>query len=202
MGLVACICLARTLMNTCMWINQVSQGKLDHQFNFCFCLDSSHFHHLLQFNDLQECYLQKRRQSVNQSYNPQERDKNQIDREGYSAGLANFQSVLSTFTRYRYDADMWQRFHFKVDFWMSITIVSSSLYSVVDVHILMLLLNSRLRVIAELRHGDLFHSANIVSRWIIFCLSLFIFQFNISYSQIWTLVLIKFGYDNHCRTFK
>ena len=25
--------------------------------------------------------------------------------------------------------------------------------------------NSRLRVIAELRHGDLFHSANIVSRW-------------------------------------
>ncbi|PON41651.1 Guanine nucleotide-binding protein, beta subunit [Parasponia andersonii] len=75
-----------------------------------------------QFNDLQECYLQKRRQLANQSYNPQERDKNVIHREGYNAGLADFQSVLSTFTRY-----------------------------------------SRLRVIAELRHGDLFHSANIVS---------------------------------------
>ncbi|KAL2921620.1 E3 ubiquitin-protein ligase COP1, partial [Bienertia sinuspersici] len=43
-------------------------------------------------------------------------------REGYSTSLAEFQSVLSTFTRY-----------------------------------------SRLRVIAELRHGDPFHSANIVS---------------------------------------
>lgn len=43
-------------------------------------------------------------------------------REGYSAPLADFQSVLSTFTRY-----------------------------------------SRLRVIAEIRHGDIFHSANIVS---------------------------------------
>ncbi|PON84480.1 Guanine nucleotide-binding protein, beta subunit [Trema orientale] len=75
-----------------------------------------------QFNDLQECYLQKRRQLANQSYNPQERDKNVIHREGYNAGLADFQSVLSTFARY-----------------------------------------SRLRVIAELRHGDLFHSANIVS---------------------------------------
>ncbi|EXB72970.1 E3 ubiquitin-protein ligase COP1 [Morus notabilis] len=75
-----------------------------------------------QFNDLQECYLQKRRQLANQQYNPQERDKNVIHREGYNAGLASFQSVLSTFTRY-----------------------------------------SRLRVIAELRHGDLFHSANIVS---------------------------------------
>lgn len=75
-----------------------------------------------QFSDLQDCYLQKRRQLVNQSYNPQERDKNVVHREGYNVGLANFQSVLSTFTRY-----------------------------------------SRLRVIAELRHGDLFHSASIVS---------------------------------------
>ncbi|GMN22134.1 hypothetical protein TIFTF001_043457 [Ficus carica] len=75
-----------------------------------------------QFSDLQDCYLQKRRQLVNQSYNPQERDKKVIHREGYNVGLANFQSVLSTFTRY-----------------------------------------SRLRVIAELRHGDLFHSASIVS---------------------------------------
>ncbi|CAO2812824.1 unnamed protein product [Amaranthus hypochondriacus] len=45
-----------------------------------------------------------------------------IRREGYSAGLAEFQSVLSTFTRY-----------------------------------------SRLRVIAELRHGNPLHSANTVS---------------------------------------
>ncbi|KDP30815.1 hypothetical protein JCGZ_13758 [Jatropha curcas] len=75
-----------------------------------------------QFNDLQDCYLQKRRQLANQPHNQQERDKNVIHREGYSAGLADFQSVLSTFTQY-----------------------------------------SRLRVVAELRHGDLFHSANIVS---------------------------------------
>ncbi|GKV24840.1 hypothetical protein SLEP1_g34395 [Rubroshorea leprosula] len=75
-----------------------------------------------QFNDLQECYLQKRHQLANQPHIKQESDKNVIHREGYSAGLADFQSVLTTFTRY-----------------------------------------SRLRVIAELRHGDLFHSANIVS---------------------------------------
>lgn len=75
-----------------------------------------------QFNDLQECYLQKRRQLANKPHNQQEKDKNIIPREGYNAGLADFQSVLSTFTQY-----------------------------------------SRLRVIAELRNGDLFHSANIVS---------------------------------------
>ncbi|KAK8568894.1 hypothetical protein V6N12_007429 [Hibiscus sabdariffa] len=75
-----------------------------------------------QFNDLQECYLQKRRQSANQPHIKQESDKNAIHREGYNVGLADFQSVLSTFTQY-----------------------------------------SRLRVIAEVRLGDLFHSANIVS---------------------------------------
>ncbi|KAA8524760.1 hypothetical protein F0562_011183 [Nyssa sinensis] len=75
-----------------------------------------------QFNDLQECYLQKRRQLANQPHKQEERDTNVIHREGYNAGLADFQSVLTTFTRY-----------------------------------------SRLRVIAELRHGDLSHSANIVS---------------------------------------
>ncbi|XP_021897973.1 E3 ubiquitin-protein ligase COP1-like, partial [Carica papaya] len=75
-----------------------------------------------QFNDLQECYLQKRRQLANEPHNKLESDKNVIHRDGYSKGLADFQSVLTTFTRY-----------------------------------------SRLRVIAELRHGDLFHSANIVS---------------------------------------
>ncbi|XP_021724566.1 E3 ubiquitin-protein ligase COP1-like isoform X1 [Chenopodium quinoa] len=76
----------------------------------------------VQFNDLQECYLQKRRQLAGQPIRQDERDPNFTQREGYSAGLAEFQSVLSTFTRY-----------------------------------------SRLRVIAELRHGDPFHSANIVS---------------------------------------
>ncbi|XP_049359108.1 E3 ubiquitin-protein ligase COP1-like [Solanum verrucosum] len=75
-----------------------------------------------QFNDLQECYLQKRRQLANKSRVKEEKDADVVQREGYSEGLADFQSVLSTFTRY-----------------------------------------SRLRVIAELRHGDLFHSANIVS---------------------------------------
>lgn len=75
-----------------------------------------------QFNELQECYLQKRRHGTSQLNRQGERDENLINREGYHAGLQDFQSVLTTFTRY-----------------------------------------SRLRVIAELRHGDLFHSANIVS---------------------------------------
>ncbi|XP_010509945.1 PREDICTED: E3 ubiquitin-protein ligase COP1 isoform X1 [Camelina sativa] len=75
-----------------------------------------------QFNDLQECYLQKRRQLVDQPNSKQENDKSVVRREGYSNGLADFQSVFTTFTRY-----------------------------------------SRLRVIAEIRHGDIFHSANIVS---------------------------------------
>ncbi|CAI0550976.1 unnamed protein product [Linum tenue] len=75
-----------------------------------------------QFNELQECYLQKRRQFSDHPPNVQERDKNIIQREGYTAGLQEFQSVLSTFTQY-----------------------------------------SRLRVVAELRHEDIFHSVNIVS---------------------------------------
>lgn len=76
-----------------------------------------------QFNDLQECYLQKRRQLVDQpQHTSQESDTSVVRREGYSHGLADFQNVLTTFTRY-----------------------------------------SRLRVIAEIRHGDIFHSANIVS---------------------------------------
>ncbi|CAI9090149.1 OLC1v1024854C1 [Oldenlandia corymbosa var. corymbosa] len=77
---------------------------------------------LSQFNDLQECYLQKRRQLAKQLPNQEKKDDSIVLREGYSAGLADFRSVLSTFTRY-----------------------------------------SRLRVIAEFRHGDIFHSANIVS---------------------------------------
>ncbi|KAL8189188.1 hypothetical protein R6Q57_028754 [Mikania cordata] len=75
-----------------------------------------------QFNDLQQCYLQKRRQSVNPLQNHDKRDPDAMPREGYSSALSDFQSVLTTFTQY-----------------------------------------SRLRVIAELRHGELFHSANIVS---------------------------------------
>ncbi|XP_059450603.1 E3 ubiquitin-protein ligase COP1 [Corylus avellana] len=75
-----------------------------------------------QFSDLQECYLQKRRLLANKQHNQQEKDKSIIPREGYNEGLADFQSVLTTFTQY-----------------------------------------SRLRVMAELRHGDLFHSGNIVS---------------------------------------
>ncbi|XP_057961632.1 E3 ubiquitin-protein ligase COP1-like isoform X1 [Malania oleifera] len=75
-----------------------------------------------QFNDLQECYLQKRRHCSRQSHKQEEKDSTPVRREGYHAGLEEFQSVLTTFTRY-----------------------------------------SRLRVIAELRHGDLFHSVNIVS---------------------------------------
>ncbi|KAL8103294.1 E3 ubiquitin-protein ligase COP1-like [Apium graveolens] len=75
-----------------------------------------------QFNELQECYLQKRRQQDRQAHKQEKRDTKAISREGYSVGLEDFQTVLSSFTRY-----------------------------------------SRLRVIAELRHGDLFHAANIVS---------------------------------------
>ncbi|GAU14391.1 hypothetical protein TSUD_249310 [Trifolium subterraneum] len=53
------------------------------------------------FNDLQECYLQKRRQAADKPNGQQERDTNLISREGYSGGLDDFQSVLTTFTRYR-----------------------------------------------------------------------------------------------------
>ncbi|XP_019170184.1 PREDICTED: E3 ubiquitin-protein ligase COP1-like isoform X2 [Ipomoea nil] len=74
-----------------------------------------------QFSDLQDCYLQKRRHWASNSQKQEERVSNGT-KEGYNAGLADFQSVFSTFTRY-----------------------------------------SRLRVVAELRHADLFHSANIVS---------------------------------------
>lgn len=75
-----------------------------------------------QFNELQECYLQRRRNQDRKVHTQEDRDTTAVSREGYSAGLEDFQSVLSSFTRY-----------------------------------------SRLRVIAELRHGDLFHAANIVS---------------------------------------
>uniref|UniRef100_A0ACD5Z5S9 Uncharacterized protein n=1 Tax=Avena sativa TaxID=4498 RepID=A0ACD5Z5S9_AVESA len=71
-----------------------------------------------QFNELQEYYLQRRRTGAQS----RRQEDVTMNREGYHEGLEDFQSVLTTFTRY-----------------------------------------SRLRVIAELRHGDLFHTANIVS---------------------------------------
>nr|GEW91172.1 E3 ubiquitin-protein ligase COP1-like isoform X2 [Tanacetum cinerariifolium] len=76
------------------------------------------------FNDLQQCYLQERCHLVNPIENNNKKDFDVVQREGYSSGLSDFQSVLSTFTQY-----------------------------------------SRLRVIAKLRHGELYHSANIVSRY-------------------------------------
>ncbi|KAE8664452.1 E3 ubiquitin-protein ligase COP1 [Hibiscus syriacus] len=75
-----------------------------------------------QFNDLQECYLQKRQRRTKQFNKQEDKGPNVMEIDGYNPGLVDFQSVLSSFTRY-----------------------------------------SRLRVIAELRHGDIFHSANIVS---------------------------------------
>lgn len=75
-----------------------------------------------RFADLQECYLQKRREWSRKLHKHEDRDSDVTRKEGYHSGLEDFHATLSTFTRY-----------------------------------------SRLRVIAELRHGDLFHSANIVS---------------------------------------
>ncbi|KAH9749723.1 E3 ubiquitin-protein ligase COP1 [Citrus sinensis] len=86
-----------------------------------------------QLNDLKEYYLQKRRQSTAQSHKEDEGDLYAVSREGYHPGLEDFRSVLATFTQYS----------------CLIFPLSCS--------------NSRLRVIAELRHGDLFHAANIIS---------------------------------------
>ncbi|XP_047337519.1 E3 ubiquitin-protein ligase COP1-like isoform X2 [Impatiens glandulifera] len=66
-----------------------------------------------KLGDLQECYLQNRRE---------ERDPEVKRREGYHSGLEDFYAVFTTFTRY-----------------------------------------SRLEVIAEHKHCDMFHAANIVS---------------------------------------
>lgn len=57
---------------------------------------------VLQFNELQDCYLQRRRNGARHMIKQEDRDVNVIRREGYSAGLEDFQSVLSTFTRYRF----------------------------------------------------------------------------------------------------
>ncbi|CAM6037565.1 unnamed protein product [Sphagnum compactum] len=85
---------------------------------------------LAQFEDLQEAYLQRKRnvaqmhhQNCFQELSQKKlKDEKHAGFQSYRDGLEDFQSVLSAFTRY-----------------------------------------SRLRVIAELRHGDLFHSSNIVS---------------------------------------
>ncbi|KAK6141182.1 hypothetical protein DH2020_025065 [Rehmannia glutinosa] len=58
-----------------------------------------------QFNELQEFYLQKRRQLDNHLESQEKKDKTIIRREGYSSGLEDFQSVLSTFTRYSIEFD-------------------------------------------------------------------------------------------------
>lgn len=54
-----------------------------------------------QFNELQECYLQRRRSQDGKVHKQEDRDTTAVSREGYSAGLEDFQSVLSSFTRYR-----------------------------------------------------------------------------------------------------
>ncbi|KAL5578736.1 hypothetical protein UlMin_011178 [Ulmus minor] len=75
-----------------------------------------------QFNELQECYLQKRRNWKRQPSKREEQNTYTMNKEDYNPGLEDFQSVLTNYTRY-----------------------------------------SRLRVIAELRQGDLFNSVNRVS---------------------------------------
>lgn len=57
---------------------------------------------LQQFNDLQECYLQKRRNWIKHLHKGDERSTKNSSKEDYSPGLEDFQSVLNTFTRYRY----------------------------------------------------------------------------------------------------
>ena len=82
----------------------------------------------MQFEDLQEAYLMRRRQVARNQRHRQMQESVKKEQackgsESYQDGLEDFESVLTAFTRY-----------------------------------------SRLRVIAELHHGDLFHSSNIVSR--------------------------------------
>ncbi|XP_002970454.2 E3 ubiquitin-protein ligase COP1 [Selaginella moellendorffii] len=81
---------------------------------------------LNQFEDLQDCYLNKRRRD-RQMKKLEAIVKKEKDEEGCGgfnqpSGLEDFRSILAGFTRY-----------------------------------------SRLELVAELRHGDLFHSSNIVS---------------------------------------
>ena len=127
------------------------------RFNFMHVIYS--FYPLLQqFNELQECYLQKRRIWNGQSDKQEERDPNTLSREGYNPSLDDFQSVLSTFTRYRY-----QHFVALILVFVFISLLGNIIFLSCLYH-LFVAWYSRLRVVAELRHGDLFHAANIVSR--------------------------------------
>ncbi|KAL4578135.1 hypothetical protein LXL04_014254 [Taraxacum kok-saghyz] len=90
-----------------------------------------------QFNDLQHCYLQNRRQVPNPLQNHDKRDDDVIQREGIV-------QVYQIFNLY---------------FPLLHNIGNLSIYISIIISIFV-----RLRVIAELRHGELFHSANIVSR--------------------------------------
>ncbi|KAJ8428030.1 hypothetical protein Cgig2_027636 [Carnegiea gigantea] len=58
-----------------------------------------------QFNDLQECYLQKRRHWAKQSQELEARDLNDAGSSYYHQGLEDFQSVLSSVTRYSIEFD-------------------------------------------------------------------------------------------------
>ena len=113
----------------------------------------------MQFNELQEYYLQRRRTGA-QARRQEERDIVAMNREGYHAGLQDFQSVLTTFTRYRCGYLLWGHNMLSSSISVAIDSLCSSFLFLVCCHVYF----SRLRVIAELRHGDLFHSANIVSR--------------------------------------
>ncbi|XP_048491053.1 E3 ubiquitin-protein ligase COP1 isoform X3 [Beta vulgaris subsp. vulgaris] len=88
---------------------------------FLVCLRKRKLEELSQLTDLQECYLQKRRHWAKQLQGGG-RDLNNINSLGYHAGLRDFQSVLTSCTRY-----------------------------------------SQLRVISELRLGNVFQPANIIS---------------------------------------
>ena len=55
-----------------------------------------------QFNELQECYLQKRRNWKRQSSKREEQNTYTMNKEDYNPGLEDFQSVLTNYTRYRY----------------------------------------------------------------------------------------------------
>ncbi|CAH9130787.1 unnamed protein product [Cuscuta epithymum] len=53
-----------------------------------------------QFNDLQDCYLQKRRRGARKSQKQEENVVIDGSKEGYNTGLDEFRHVLTTFTRY------------------------------------------------------------------------------------------------------
>ncbi|KAF7120316.1 hypothetical protein RHSIM_Rhsim13G0142800 [Rhododendron simsii] len=75
--------------------------------DFLHCLRKQKLEELSQFNDLQECYLQKRH-GARQSYTQEAREMihvNAMNTEGNHAGLEDFQSALSTFTRYSIEFD-------------------------------------------------------------------------------------------------